>query len=48
MTLENRINDTKMRIKKLESRGDKNKKCPGVLNRLKSELRTMEKELNNK
>lgn len=37
MTVEERINQLKVRITLLESRGDKNIKAPGVLRKLKRE-----------
>lgn len=37
MTVEERINQLKVRITLLESRGDKNIKSPGVLRKLKRE-----------
>lgn len=41
MTREDKINALKVRIKKLEGRGDKNLKAPGVLRKLNRELRNL-------
>ena len=42
MTVEERINQLKVRIQRLESRGDKNIKAPGTLQKLKRKLYKLE------
>ena len=42
MTVEERINQLKIRIALLESRGDKNIKAPGTLQKLKRKLYKLE------
>ena len=44
MTVEERINQLKVRITLLESRGDKNIKSPGVLKKLKREYYKLSNE----
>lgn len=42
MTVEERINQLKVRIQRLESRGDKNIKAEGVLKKLRRKLYKLE------